>query len=267
MKRITILVITLCLCTFVSAAKRVDTMDDNKWNWLEWADQYSSLSFEDGYMVLNYKKAPKLSKEESQKRKQIVKFYLKHNAEIQKYLQEGNNEAIENLYKEYGLGDIVQNGGLLLNRYKVRTFTQLPIQSDNNYKVTIKYIQPVSSYPQYAILFNANKNCLNDFDDEYGACQTDGISINSTGYSITYTTSKGPKIKTDKFPLKLEKESLVTLTIEKKLNKIVIELNGIELLKDDCTLSEPCLGFELYSAGLILKIDEIEIEQAESEDD
>ena len=266
MKRILYIVIAIFFSTFVHAVKKTDPMDENKWNWMEWADQYSSVSFEDGYMVLNYKKAPKPSKESQVARKKFFKFALKHNAEIQKYAQEGNNEAIERLYQENGITkDIILN---ISGSYQVRTFAKLPIQAEGNYKITISYINPATSYPFYAILFNGNKDCLSDFEGEQNKCGYNTISINNKTVSIHYVNNENKvQQKAEQFPVKLTKEMPMTLTIEKKHNKAIIELNGIELLRGDCLLTEPCIGFQLLGPGQTLKIDEVIVEQIESDEE
>lgn len=260
MKRISFIIVAIFFCTMVHAVKKVDPMDENKWQWTEWADQYSSVSFDEGYMVINYKKAPKPSKEVKALRKKYIKFLVKYKDEIQRYAKEGNNEAIEKLCQENGFTQDFMTS--LSGNYLVRTFAKLPIRAEDNYKITIHYLSPVSFYPIYSILFNGNKDCLNDFEDEQNKCTHNSITVNNQAVNITYLNNDNVlQQKSDQFPVKITKEMPMTLTIEKKNNKAIIELNGIELLRGDCLLKEPCIGFQLFSPKQTLKIDEIIIEQ------
>lgn len=228
-------------------------MDENKWKWVEWADQYSSLSFEDGYMVLNFKKSPK-------NQPQIIKFGLPKGIV---YTEETISDLNLPEEVEFEDGAFTIEGG-----YKVRTFAQLPIRSGENYKITIRYLHPKTSNPFYAILFNGDKECMNDFEDERSSCKNDKIVITNQKVTVKYKNIEGKKQqKTEEFPVKFTKEMPMTLTIEKKNKKAIIELNGIEFLHSDCLLTEPCIGFQLFKAGQTLKIDEVIIDQIEPDEE
>ena len=108
---------------------------------------------------------------------------------------------------------------------------------------------------------------MNDFEDERSSCKNDKIVITNQKVTIKYKNIEGKKQqKTEEFPVKFTKEMPMTLSIEKKNKKAIIELNGI-FLHSDCLLTEPCIGFQLLKAGQTLKIDEVIIDQIEPDEE
>ena len=138
---------------------------------------------------------------------------------------------------------------------EVKTFAKLPLRGNDNYKLTIKYIDPTFGQNFYNIYFNASKNCM-----EGDGCNAYIFSVGMKQYSLPafdgYT-------HLDKLPIKGKKEMAMELVITKKNTEATIELNGIELYSGVCPLSEPVIGFGVMMKKT-LKIDEIIIEQAET---
>lgn len=268
MKRILFIIIALYICLFTSAqSKKIDSMDDNKWNWMEYGDKYGSVSFENGFMVINYKKIPKLTKTAKKNWKNAFALWAKHMSEFTKNDKNGAHDNSQRIFDEAGYGGTYISGYYFPEGfYSVKTLTKLPIDVRANFKLTISYIQPSSSYSSiYAILFNANRDCLNN-DEDQSACLCNRILISNTGYCISYPGTTGNNLKSGNFPAKLSKRSPMTLYIEKKNNRIIIELNGIEIFNDKCKLTETGFGFQLHNKAKLM-IDEIIIEQAETDED
>ena len=157
-----------------------------------------------------------------------------------------------------------------------KTFARLPIRPNDDYKLTIKYIVQNYYNSWYTICFNTSKQCLDD-DDESGDFSTYYLQmfgpywVLNVGDGQKHTEKLQGKVKS-----KEAKDYPMELFINKKHNKVEIELNGIQIFKGDCTMNEPCIGFmvpalpgilKLYKFGSTLKIDEIIIEQAEGQDD
>ena len=266
MRRLSLLIAGVLTCILLSAATKSDTMDDNKWNWTEWADQYSSLSFEDGYMVITYKKAPKLSKSEKKVRQDVVKLFVTHSKEIQSLTANGDVAELNKFYAEHGV-DMTTVGTIFSGSYKVRTFAKLPISIEDNYKVTIKYLAPTGLFSNYKILFNGKKSCLEEDEDSQKECRSDCVAFSGQQVIVQYTTASGISNFSMDFPVKITKEMPMELTIEKKTSKILIELNGIQLYKGEGHITEPCIGFQLASPACTLKIDEVRVDYVEREDD
>lgn len=59
MKRIIFFVCALMTCAFISAEKKVENFETNKWNWIEGADKYKYVTIADGQMTLETVKLQK----------------------------------------------------------------------------------------------------------------------------------------------------------------------------------------------------------------
>lgn len=139
----------------------------------------------------------------------------------------------------------------------VKTYAQLPIRPKDNYKLTIKYIDPNFGQGIYQILFNATKGCLEDEQ-----CGAFFLQI-AMGGQYTLPSFDG-QIHMDKLPIKGGKDVPMTFVLTKKGNDATIELNGIELYNGICPLTEPCIGFAVLWKKTI-KIDEVIIDQFDLE--
>ena len=144
-----------------------------------------------------------------------------------------------------------------------KTFAKLPIRPFYDYKLTIKYV--VQHYPKsfYTICFNTNKQCMDD-EDESGDFST--YYLQMFGPYWVLNVGDGQK-HSEKLQGKIKKVSdyPMELFINKKQNKVEIELNGIQIYKGDCEMTEPCIGF-MVPVGNTIKVDEIIIEQVEEEE-
>ena len=217
MKRISIIIAALCVCTIMSAQRKVDKMDENKWGWTEWADKYSSVTFEDGFMVI-------------------------HNYKLHK--------GVKNIFDPRSLA---------------YTFVKLPVRSNEDYKLTIKCIQPDLKNSVFTLFFNTSKKCLSD----------DAMLEEITSSSIVFWGNKYQLIpmnqnKFETLPIKVTKNNRkdfpMEIVITKRNDKATIEVNGIQIFKGDCAITEQCMGFAV-PLKQSLKVDEIIVEQAERNDD
>lgn len=267
MKRLYFIFCALCVCLLVSAqSKKIETFNKNTWNWIVEADKFHSVDIEDGLMIISYKKFPKPTKTTQKNIKNAIVFWAKHMSEFTKNDKKGAHDESQRLFDEVGYGGTYISGYYFPEGfYSVKTFAKLPINASANFKLTVTYIQPSVSFPIYAILFNANRDCLNNDDDPI-SCLYDRILISNTGYCISYQDATNKVLKSGNFPTKLSKGSPMTLYMERKNDRIIIELNGIEILNDKCKLTEAGFGFQLHNKAT-LKIDEIIIEQANQDDD
>jgi len=218
MKRIVLSIIALILCLTTYASAKVDKMDDNKWNWTEFSSsKIGSVTFEDGYMVLNSKILPK-----------------------------GN---------PFNQTDYIK----AVNASMVKTYAQLPIRAKDNYKLTIKYIDPNYGQGIYQIYFNGSKGCIEDEQ-----CTSYFIQV-AMGGQYTLPSFDG-QIHMDKLPIKGKKDVPMTFVLTKKGNEATIEVNGIELYSGVCPLTEPCIGFCVLWKKT-LKIDEVIVDQFDLENE
>jgi len=141
----------------------------------------------------------------------------------------------------------------------VKTYAKLPIRPNDNYKVTIKYIDPNFGKGFYNIYFNVPKGCIED-----NQC---GSYVFQVGLKGQYMLpSFDGQIHMDKLPIKGKKDFPMTFVLTKKGKNATIEVNGIELYNGICPLTEPCIGFGVLWKKTI-KIDEIIVEQADYEDE
>lgn len=217
MKRIILSVFALVLGLATYASQKVDKLDDNKWNWTESSSSIGSVTFDDGYLVIQSKTLPK-----------------------------GNpfNAA------EYTKA---------VEASTVKTFCHLPLRGKDNYKLTIKYIDPDFGKGFYNIYFNATKGCLED--DQCGAYF---FQVGLKGQYVL--PSFDGQIHMDKLPIKGKKNLPMEFVLIKKGNEATIELNGIEIYSGVCPLTEPVIGFGVLWKKTI-KIDEIIVDQFDLEKD
>ena len=232
MKRIIFIIAIFSLCLSSVAQKKVDTMDDNKWGWFEESDKYKSVGFDgEGHLVLTTNK-------------------------MQKHVSPYAACA--------------------------KTFAQLPMKGDKDYKLTIKCISYVDENrvtkalfapvwkafkagPSiFSVFFNTNRKCLNDEEGE-GQFSTCAINILDKKYEVVI----GPEeVHKDNLPgkFKFGKNHPVEFTITKQSQTLIIEINGIQIFKGKCNLTESCIGF-MAPLKQVLLIDEVIIEQTDDEED
>lgn len=158
---------------------------------------------------------------------------------------------------KFKLFDVAETQKAILES-EVKTFAKLPLRGKDNYKLTIKYIDPNFGNNFYNIYFNASQNCL-----EGDGCNAYIFSVGMKQYTLP-SFDGYPHM--DKLPIKGKKRTEMKLEITKKKNEATIELNGIELYSGVCVLTEPIIGFGVMMKQSI-EIDEIIIEQADITND
>lgn len=142
------------------------------------------------------------------------------------------------------------------------TFGRVPMRPRDNYRMTIKAIIPTDD-TNWSLLFNFPKNCL---EMEEGETQFDGYSLMLSGNEFVLAIGDGQK-HTDKLPIKFQKKDQpFEIVITKKRNTAIFEINGMQIYKGDCQLTEPCIGFNVLEEKQSIIIDEVKIEQAEADD-
>ena len=148
-----------------------------------------------------------------------------------------------------------------------KSFAKLPLRPNEKFSLTIKYLIPNYNESEYQILFNTDKKCMMD-EEEEGGFTSYILSMNGPEWTLLlgeYGESN------DVLPgkVKSKEEYPMELVIEKKSRNVSIALNGIELYEGELKISNPCIGFfvPLFDKkNSYIKIDEVIIEQADGED-
>lgn len=160
----------------------------------------------------------------------------------------------------------IKNGSDYQNLAK--TFARIPLRPAENFKMTIKYLVPNYNECEYHILFNTDKKCMTD-DEETGQFESYSLSMNGPAYKLDLDDAG---VFEDKLPGKVKQkgEYPMELVIWKQSKSTSIELNGIQLFQNELIIKNPCVGFivPLFDKKKsYLKIDEIIVEQADSDND
>ena len=159
--------------------------------------------------------------------------------------------------KDYSGG--IQDGYFVLqnkkNGFLVRSVAELPINIDNNFKITFKFLVPkINDDYYFGIIFNyEDENNYSNFlvsEKKYKMCN----NVNSTN-SIS---RQGSLI------LKSGKNKEVIIEIEKKGNKLTFSVDNMEAVSITKKLNFNTFGFQVENANTI-KIDEVIIEQIQVE--
>ena len=226
MKKSILALLILAVSLPMFAQNKVETFDDNRWGFQEGANKFGSVSVEDGYLVLNCKK-----------------FDMKSALGLMSHKSDAGKQ--QNLWNNL-----------------TKSFARVPMRPTDNYKLTIKYLVSNPMAMMYSIFFNMDKRIL-DEEESYSAS---GFLLQMGANQYNLIIGDGMQ-HADKLPIKMKgKDFPMTFTIEKKGRNAIFELNGIEIYRGECALTEPCIGFVCQMAKTYLKIDEIILEQAEEED-
>lgn len=236
MKRSLVCIAILCVSLASFAGVKIETFDDNKWNWTESSDKYKSVSIIDGNMILETKK------------------------------------------KQKGVPDILA---------MAHSFVRIPARALDNYRLTIHAVMPKGMASWWTLFFNTSKECLT-IDEEY----TESFS----SYALTfvgnyYVLGIGDEMKqvdktlasagellilkilgigdgmkhAEKLPFKMKnKEFPIEIVITKDYRKTTFEINGVQIFKGECEITEPCMGF-MVPVGHKLIISDVSVEQEEEE--
>lgn len=147
-----------------------------------------------------------------------------------------------------------------------KAYAKVPLRPQENFKLTIKYL--VASYygTFHYILFNTGLQC---FEDDEGTFNSYFLAIGGGAWGLNIGDSQK---HTGKLPgkQKVKGECPMEFVLEKKSRITTIEINGIQIYEGALPMTTPCIGFwvPLWSKKFsCIKIDEIIIEQADSDDD
>lgn len=211
MKRFSFCVALLCASLVSLAGVKMDTFDENKWQWLEGTDKYKYVSILDGDMTLETKK------------------------------QEKGVDGVAGM---------------------AHTFARVPMRPRENYKLTIHAVMPYGIKSIWTLFFNTQKACL-EIDEDY---------VPFTSYSLMfwcnyYILNIGDGQKhSEKLPFKMKnKEFPIEIVITKTRKEAKIEINGVQIFKGECELTEPCIGFFVPEKQKLI-VSDVSVEQAEEED-
>lgn len=211
MKRSLVCIAILCVSLASFAGVKIETFDDNKWNWTESSDKYKSVSIIDGNMILETKK------------------------------------------KQKGVPDLLA---------MAHSFVRIPARALDNYRLTIHAVMPKGMASWWTLFFNTSEECLT-INEEY----TESFPT----YALTflgnyYILGIGDGMKhADKLPFKMKnKEFPIEIVITKDYRKTTFEINGVQIFKGECEITEPCMGF-MVPVGHKLIISDVSVEQEEEE--
>lgn len=143
-----------------------------------------------------------------------------------------------------------------------KTFVRLPIRPKEDYKVSIKCIAPKKT-DFFTVFFNVPRKCMEDND---GLGLFSKYMVNMAENSCTIDVGESSK-HTDKLPgkYKKNKEHPYDIVITKQQPNVIIEINGIQVYKGTCELTESHIGLGVPVKQRLL-IDEVSVEQAEERD-
>ncbi len=142
------------------------------------------------------------------------------------------------------------------------SFARIPMRSRDNYKLTVHAVMPHGINSSWILFFNTQKACL-AIDEDY---------VPFTSYTLTllgnyYVLDIGDGQKhSEKLPFKMKnKEFPVEIVITKTRKEAKIEINGVQIFKGECELTEPCMGFTVPEKQMLI-VSDVSVEQAEEED-
>ncbi|MCQ2339293.1 MAG: hypothetical protein MJZ79_00705 [Paludibacteraceae bacterium] len=145
---------------------------------------------------------------------------------------------------------------------QAHSFARIPMRARDNYKLTIHAVMPNGIKTFWVLFFNTGKKCLT-IDEEY----EDVPSYSLTFFGNYYNLNIGDGQKhSEKLPFKMNgKEFPIEVVITKTRKETKIEINGVQIFKGECELTEPCMGF-LVPLKHKLIVSDVSVEQAEEED-
>ena len=133
----------------------------------------------------------------------------------------------------------------------VHTETDLPIQTEYDYKITSKLIIPkINSDEIFGILFDMdekfNRLAFIFSEDSFKVCTFNGGKFNfENSYDLIIKLPKG-------------KDKLMEFVLEQKGGKLIISYDNMEIFSQKRTIYSPIFGFITTSK---LQIDEVVVEQ------
>lgn len=138
--------------------------------------------------------------------------------------------------------------------YKVGT--RFPVRTKDYYKLTYKVLCPKFDANHYfGLVFN--------FDEENNTGDILYISENK----FWIVGADGKQIgKAEKIFLKKGKNVEITVEIEKKGKKLIIAINGMDVINEDLQIRNSYMGF-CVNENNTLKVDKVQITQNEEEDE
>lgn len=231
MKRITIILVAICACLVVNAQKKIETFDENRWNWMEGTDKYTSVIIGDGQMTLKAMKSHNKTNIFTSNLITLIKS-MKHKAD---YINTAH------------------------------TFARVPMRAKDNFKLSVKVIIPEFGKENFTLYFNTSKDCLTD--------EENGGTGNFSTYYLTLIkgtchlyTGSNSSTSVEKLPFKKNVKNFpMEITITKNRKETILEINGVQIFRGACDITEPCIGFAVPTKQT-LHVDEVVVEQASQED-
>lgn len=173
----------------------------------------------------------------------------------------------------------IEDGFLVIHNFKknkkatayenvAKSYAKLPLRPQENFKLTIKYIVADYNLTWSFILFNTNKQCL---DEDADPNQVESFLLGKLGPYWALNLGDG-KNRSGKLPGKVKQkgEYPMEFVLEKRSKNVTIELNGIQLYEGELQIKNSCIGFQVplfNQKASYIKVDEIIIEQADRDDD
>jgi hypothetical protein len=159
--------------------------------------------------------------------------------------------------KDYS-GSIQDGYFILQNKQKgglVRSVTELPINVDNNFKITFKFLIPKLNDEYYfGIIFN--------YEDENNYSN---FLVSEKRYKMLNIVNGTSSIsRHNSIILKSGKNKEVTIELEKKGSKLIFRVDNMEAVSITKKLNFHAFGFQVEDANTI-KVDEVVIEQRAEE--
>lgn len=162
----------------------------------------------------------------------------------------------------------IDDGNMILETKKIEkkvpvllaqahSFARIPMRAKDNYKLTIKAIMPKGIASCWTLFFNTDKKCLT-IDEEYEDFPTCSLTFFGNNYHLIVGDGG---IQYAKMPFKMDnKEFPIEIVITKTRREAKIEINGVQVFKGECELSNPCMGFLVPQRNKLI-VSEISVEQ------
>ncbi len=167
---------------------------------------------------------------------------------------ENNKFQWDECYEKEFLCNIQDGYFVLQNKkdgFSVRSVTELPISIDANFKITFKFLVPrVSDEYYFGVIFN--------YEDENNYSN---FLVSEMKYKIwNIVDGKKSLSRQNSIILKSGKNKDVTIELEKKGNKLIFQVDNMEVVSITKKLNFNAFGFLVQDANTI-KVDEVIIKQ------
>jgi hypothetical protein len=179
-------------------------------------------------------------------------------AQVVKETFDNNKFQWDEFYEKDYSGGIQDGYFVLQNRQKevpIRSVTELPINVNNNFKITFKFLIPKLNDEYYfGIIFN--------YEDENNYSN---FLVSEKRYKMLNRVNGTSSIsRKNSIILKSGKNKEVTIELEKKGPKLIFRVDNMEAVSITKKLNFHAFGFQVEDANTI-KVDEVVIEQRAEE--